>query len=111
MLVRVDSPHAGRRRRRCRGRRRASGPASCARPRPLSPFRRTVRANTSVDGVPSPADDLRIALVGYGLAGRFFHAPVLSAVDGLVLSAVVTAAPERAVQVASDFPAAAVLPD
>ncbi|MDQ1695001.1 MAG: hypothetical protein QOJ03_354 [Frankiaceae bacterium] len=55
--------------------------------------------------------DLRIALVGYGLAGRFFHAPVLSAVDGLVLAAVVTASPERAAQADADHPGVEVLPD
>lgn len=54
---------------------------------------------------------LRVALVGYGLAGRVFHAPVLSAVDGLSLTSVVTACPERAVQVRVDHPHAAVLPD
>ena len=55
--------------------------------------------------------DCRVALVGYGLAGRFFHAPVLSAVDGLALAAVVTSSPERAAQVRTDFPHAEVLND
>ena len=57
------------------------------------------------------ARDQRVALVGYGLAGRLFHAPVLSAVDGLVLAAVVTSSPERAAQVRADWPEAEVLPD
>jgi scyllo-inositol 2-dehydrogenase (NADP+) len=56
-------------------------------------------------------DDLRIALVGYGLAGRYFHAPVLSAVDGLVLAAVVTSSLDRASQARADYPAVVVLPD
>src|SRR4051794_1553057 len=55
--------------------------------------------------------DLRIALLGYGLAGRSFHAPMLSAVDGIALAAVVTSSGERAAQVRSDFPGVAVLPD
>jgi scyllo-inositol 2-dehydrogenase (NADP+) len=56
-------------------------------------------------------DDLHVALVGYGLAGRFFHAPVLSAVDGLVLAAVVTSSPDRAAQARADHPGVDVLPD
>lgn len=57
------------------------------------------------------SDPLRVALLGYGMAGRFFHAPVLSAVPGLVLHTVVTGAPERAAQVRADWPDARVLPD
>jgi scyllo-inositol 2-dehydrogenase (NADP+) len=38
-----------------------------------------------------PGADLRIGLIGYGLAGSVFHAPVISAVPGLRLAAVVTA--------------------
>ncbi len=53
--------------------------------------------------------DVRVALVGYGLAGRYFHAPVLSAVDGLVLSVVVTAAPDRVTAAHADYPHAEVL--
>jgi scyllo-inositol 2-dehydrogenase (NADP+) len=55
--------------------------------------------------------DLRIALLGYGLAGRFFHAPVLSAVDGLVLAAVVTSSPDRTAQARADHPGVEVLAD
>src|SRR5271166_4884796 len=32
---------------------------------------------------------IRVGLVGYGMAGRVFHSPVISAVDGLQLAAVV----------------------
>ena len=55
--------------------------------------------------------DLRVALLGYGLAGRAFHAPVLTAVDGLALAAVVTGSPERAAQAVADHPGVVVLPD
>ncbi|MCW2544278.1 MAG: oxidoreductase [Frankiales bacterium] len=55
--------------------------------------------------------DLPVALVGYGLAGRYFHAPVLSAVDGLVLTTIVTASPERAAAARHDFPEAQVVAD
>lgn len=55
--------------------------------------------------------ELRVGLLGYGLAGRFFHAPVLSAVPGLRLSHVVTRDPGRAAQAVSDWPDVEVLPD
>lgn len=54
---------------------------------------------------------LRVVLHGYGLAGRVFHAPLISASDDLELAAIVTADPERAAAAAADHPEAAVLPD
>jgi predicted dehydrogenase len=39
--------------------------------------------------------DLRIAIIGYGLAGRFFHAPLIDATPGLRVAAIVTGDPER----------------
>jgi scyllo-inositol 2-dehydrogenase (NADP+) len=45
---------------------------------------------------------LRVGLIGYGLAGSAFHAPLIAATDGLVLDTVVTANPERQAQVARD---------
>jgi scyllo-inositol 2-dehydrogenase (NADP+) len=41
-------------------------------------------------------DDLRVALIGYGLAGATFHAPVIAATPGLDLAAVVTSNAQRA---------------
>ncbi len=38
---------------------------------------------------------LRVALVGYGLAGEVFHAPLIAATPGMRLAAVVTSRPER----------------
>jgi len=52
----------------------------------------------------------RVALVGYGSAGRGLHAPLLCAA-GAPPSVVVTANPERAAQVRVDLPAAVVVPD
>jgi predicted dehydrogenase len=40
--------------------------------------------------------ELRVALVGYGMAGRDFHAPLVRRVDGLRVSHVVTGNAERA---------------
>lgn len=45
---------------------------------------------------------LRVGLVGYGLAGRVFHAPLLRACPQLALVAVVTTSAERAGEVTSD---------
>jgi predicted dehydrogenase len=53
-------------------------------------------------------DTLRAALVGYGLAGRVFHAPLLTAA-GLTVTCVVTRNPERTAQVGADLPAATVV--
>src|SRR6188768_3905004 len=55
------------------------------------------------------ADPLRVALLGYGTAGAYFHAPLIAAVDRLTLSAVVTSNPARRDQVHRDHPDARVL--
>lgn len=52
---------------------------------------------------------LRVGLIGYGLAGRVFHAPLVSTTDGLELAAIVTANPARAAAAHADHPGAAVL--
>lgn len=54
--------------------------------------------------------DLRVALVGYGMAGREFHAPLLRQVDGLRVTYVVTGNPERARAAREENPEAQVLP-
>jgi predicted dehydrogenase len=41
---------------------------------------------------------LRAGIAGYGLAGSVFHAPLIEAVDGLEVAAVLTRSPERAEQ-------------
>ncbi|WP_406861144.1 Gfo/Idh/MocA family oxidoreductase [Streptomyces sp. HUAS MG47] len=52
----------------------------------------------------TPRTPLRVALVGYGLAGSVFHAPLIAATDGLVLDTVTTGNPERAAQARAEFP-------
>ena len=52
---------------------------------------------------------LRIAVIGYGLAGSTFHAPVIAAVPGLSVTAVVTGNPERQAQARAALPDARVL--
>jgi scyllo-inositol 2-dehydrogenase (NADP+) len=58
-----------------------------------------------------PEPDVRIGLIGYGLAGASFHAPIIQAVPGLRLAAVVTSDPGRAAAVADRHGAVVVLPD
>ncbi len=60
-------------------------------------------------GGTSPRADIRTALIGYGLAGSVFHAPLLEAVDGLQLTAVVTGNAERAAGARDRYPHVRVL--
>ncbi|MEW1635755.1 Gfo/Idh/MocA family oxidoreductase [Streptomyces sp. NPDC093801] len=52
-------------------------------------------ASLSASSTTSPRTPLRVALIGYGLAGSVFHAPLVSATEGLVLDTVVTSDPGR----------------
>ncbi len=52
---------------------------------------------------------VRVGLVGYGLAGAVFHAPLVAATPGLALAAVVTRDPERRARAARDHPGARLL--
>jgi scyllo-inositol 2-dehydrogenase (NADP+) len=54
-------------------------------------------------------DPLRVGLIGYGVAGAIFHAPLISATPGLGLASVVTANPERAAQAGREHPGVRVL--
>jgi predicted dehydrogenase len=51
----------------------------------------------------------RVVLLGYGLAGRVFHAPLIGAEPDLELVAVVTSDPERQTQARSDLPGVEIL--
>ncbi|QJS11749.1 Gfo/Idh/MocA family oxidoreductase [Streptomyces argyrophyllae] len=50
------------------------------------------------------ATPLRVGLIGYGLAGSVFHAPLIAATEGLALDTVVTSQPERQQQARAEFP-------
>ncbi|MFD5545000.1 Gfo/Idh/MocA family oxidoreductase, partial [Streptomyces sp. NPDC127079] len=50
------------------------------------------------------APPLRVGLIGYGLAGSVFHAPLIAATEGLALDTVVTSNPERQAQAKAEFP-------
>jgi predicted dehydrogenase len=55
-------------------------------------------------------DPIRVAIVGYGLAGRHFHAPLIAATAGLEVSYLVTANDVRRRQAEVEHPAARILP-
>ena len=52
---------------------------------------------------------IRVALLGYGLAGAVFHAPLIAAVEGLELAAIVTRDEERRTRARRDHLSAALL--
>ena len=60
--------------------------------------------------IPSPAPtDLRVALIGYGLGGAVFHAPLIASTPGLRLAAIVTADAGRRARALREHPDARVL--
>jgi predicted dehydrogenase len=59
---------------------------------------------------PSPSTSLRVGLVGYGSAGRGFHAPLILRA-GLTIAAVSTSNESRAEQVRAELPGADLVPD
>lgn len=53
----------------------------------------------------------RVALVGYGLSGSVFHAPLIAATPGLRLATILTRDAERAAAARSQYPQATVVAD
>ncbi|KOV79690.1 Gfo/Idh/MocA family oxidoreductase [Nocardia sp. NRRL S-836] len=51
----------------------------------------------------------RVGLLGYGIAGRVFHAPLISSTEGMELVAIVTANPERQAQARAAHPEAKIV--
>jgi predicted dehydrogenase len=49
---------------------------------------------------------IRVGLIGFGLGGAAFHAPLITTTPGLQLDAIVTTKPERRAQAESQFPEA-----
>jgi scyllo-inositol 2-dehydrogenase (NADP+) len=52
---------------------------------------------------------LRAAIIGYGLAGRVFHAPLIAATPGLEVAVIMTRSPERVSQAVQDHPRARIV--
>ena len=55
--------------------------------------------------------DIRVALIGFGLGGAYFHAPLIAATAGLKLTTVVTANAERRAQALRNYPGVQVMDD
>jgi len=55
--------------------------------------------------------DLRVGILGYGIGGAVFHAPLVAATPGLTVAAIVTGNPERASQARASYPEAEVVAD
>ncbi len=53
---------------------------------------------------------LRVGIIGYGLAGRVFHAPLVNAEPRLELAAIVTSDAGRAAEASDRYPGAAIVP-
>lgn len=57
------------------------------------------------------AEPLRVALIGFGLAGEVFHAPLIAAVEGLELTTVITSNEQRAERARASHPGVLVAGD
>ena len=55
------------------------------------------------------SNSLQVAIIGYGLAGAVFHAPLVAATPGMTVAAIVTNNPQRQQQAKRDFPDATIL--
>jgi scyllo-inositol 2-dehydrogenase (NADP+) len=58
-----------------------------------------------------PGDPIRVALIGYGLAGAVFHGPLISSTPGMSLETIVTGDPGRRARASSEHPDAVLLDD
>jgi scyllo-inositol 2-dehydrogenase (NADP+) len=59
--------------------------------------------------VEASGQTLRVAVIGYGLAGSMLHAPLVDATPGMEVAAIVTGNDERRAQAQREFPNAALL--
>lgn len=53
---------------------------------------------------------IRVGIIGYGLAGRLFHAPFIATTTGLHLAVVVTRNSDRATEAQTEYPGVCVVP-
>ncbi len=64
---------------------------------------------SSSTGSDSTIPTTRVAIIGYGLAGAVFHAPLVASTPGMTVAAIVTNNPERHKQAQRDFPKTTIL--
>lgn len=55
-------------------------------------------------------DTIRVGIIGYGLSGAVFHAPLVGATPGMSVAAIVTNNPGRQAQARHDYPTATISP-
>lgn len=60
------------------------------------------------DVASSTAIQVRCGIIGYGLAGTVFHAPLIASTPGMAVTAIVTSDPERQARAHRDYPAATI---
>lgn len=60
-------------------------------------------------GTSSSEREIRVALIGYGLGGACFHAPLIAATAGMRLTTIVTSNPDRQAQAQREHPGARVV--
>ena len=63
----------------------------------------------SSSGSDSTVPTTRVVIIGYGLAGAVFHAPLIASTPGMSVAGIVTNNPERQAQAQRDFPSATIL--
>ena len=56
-------------------------------------------------------DAIRVGLIGFGLAGEVFHAPLIAAMPEMRLASIVTSDPTRQQRARAGYPQASVVPD
>ena len=54
---------------------------------------------------------MRVAIIGYGLAGAVFHAPLVAATEGLEVATIVTSDPQRQERARREHPGARIVND
>lgn len=59
-------------------------------------------------GAAASRDPLRVGIIGYGLAGTVFHAPLVASTPGMAVAAIVTGDPARQARARRDYPAATI---
>lgn len=55
--------------------------------------------------------NLQVGLIGYGMGGQLFHAPIISAVDGLILKKIRAVKPEQVNLAEKRYPGVQIVPD
>ena len=91
-----------------RGRSLAQGPGPLGGADGLAAFDYRPRAMAATE---RERDPIRVGLIGFGLAGEVFHAPLISTTPGMVVASIVTSDAGRQARARAAYPGASVLPN